>query len=113
MRLKELRTKANLKQREVAEILGIPTKTYQNYEREVRDPEVSTMCKLADYYGVTLDELFGRQEYQSENEVLWDHLSESFESLNDEGKTLLADYADTLVQSGKYDKSDQQIDQSE
>ena len=61
MRLKELRKSRKLTQGDVARFLGIPQKTYQNYEREVRDPDSDMLCKLADLYGVTLDDLFGRQ----------------------------------------------------
>ncbi len=60
MLLKEYRRQAHLTQEEIARVLGIPKKTYQNYEREVREADSDLLCKLADYYGVTLDQLVGR-----------------------------------------------------
>lgn len=57
MRLKEARKRRNLKQAQVADYLGIPLRTYQNYEREVNDPDSFILCKLADFYDVTTDYL--------------------------------------------------------
>lgn len=61
MKLKELRKSRKLTQQNVADFLGIPYKTYQNYEREVREADSDILCKLADLYGVSLDALYGRQ----------------------------------------------------
>ena len=69
MRLKELRKSRNLTQQDVARFLGIPHKTYQNYEREVRDVDTTILCKLADLYGVSLDALFGRQAENKPSEL--------------------------------------------
>lgn len=34
--------------------------TYQRYEKNLRDPTAPVLVKLADFYGVTLDQLAGR-----------------------------------------------------
>lgn len=60
MCLKSLRESHGLTQDQIGAILGIPKKTYQNYERGVREPSPEILCDLADHYGVSLDELFGR-----------------------------------------------------
>lgn len=57
MRLKEFRNKSGLTQGEVAEILSIPKRTYQNYEYEIREPDSRILCKLADLYNTSIDEL--------------------------------------------------------
>lgn len=62
MELKLYRRMNGLTQEQVADYLGIPKKTYQNYEREVRDPDPDVLCALADRYGITLDELVGRND---------------------------------------------------
>lgn len=62
MELKLYRRKNGLTQEQVADYLGIPKKTYQNYEREVRDPDSDVLCALADRYGISLDELVGRDD---------------------------------------------------
>lgn len=59
--LKELRTKAELKQSDVAEKLGLKVNTYQSYERGQSEPNCATINKLADFYGVTTDYLLGRK----------------------------------------------------
>ena len=66
MRLRELREKAELSQSQMAEILGCSKSVYSRYERAERQPDVDTLCKIADYYKVSLDYLVGRQEGRSE-----------------------------------------------
>ena len=60
--LKELRLKKQLKQSEVAEILGISSQqTYQKYESGIACPPYELLCDFADFYGVTADYLLGRE----------------------------------------------------
>ena len=65
MRLKELRKKNALTQQEVAEKLYLTQNGYSSYENGRTEPNLSTLCKLADYYKVSLDYLVGR-EYSSD-----------------------------------------------
>lgn len=60
LRLKELRTLKGLKQQEVAYYCGVSQGTYNNWETGRRTPEIETIIKLADFYTVDLDYLFGR-----------------------------------------------------
>lgn len=55
--LKELRLKKGLKQYEVAEVIGVGRNAYLYYEQGKVDPPFSRMKKLADLYGVSLDDL--------------------------------------------------------
>lgn len=56
MRLKEIRKARKLSVPALAELSGVPRRTIQ--ELEIRDDgRVSTMIKLADALGVSLDEL--------------------------------------------------------
>ena len=64
-RLKELRKQQNLTQDDIAKMLNTKQQTYQRYEIEQSEPNLDTLCKLADYYGVTLDYLIGRN-YKNE-----------------------------------------------
>ena len=60
MKLKELRKENKKNQTEVAKYLNIAQTTYSGYEVETSEPTIDTLCKLADYYGVSLDYLVGR-----------------------------------------------------
>ena len=62
MRLKELRTEKGATQKEVAEFIGCSPLVYSRYEREEREPDIDTLCRLADYFGVTIDYLVGREK---------------------------------------------------
>ena len=60
MRLKEIRESKGLTQKEVAEIIGYSEISYAIYENGKRAPDISTLCKLAEYFNVTVDYLIGR-----------------------------------------------------
>lgn len=59
-KLFELRKSKNLLQREVAFACGLTTAAYGSYEKGDREPTLETLCKLADFFGVSVDELLGR-----------------------------------------------------
>lgn len=61
MKIKELRTKLGISQREVSEKLGIPQTTLFSYETQGSSPNIETIIKLADFYNVSIDELVGRE----------------------------------------------------
>ena len=59
-RLKELRESRRIYQREMAEVLGLSFRGYQNYETGQSEPKLATLIAIADYYGVSIDYLAGR-----------------------------------------------------
>lgn len=61
MRLLELRNKKNITQKEIAEKLFLTQNGYSSYENGRTEPNIETLCKLADYYDVSLDYLVGRE----------------------------------------------------
>lgn len=60
MKLKELRKSKNITQLDVATAIGISPQVLSRYERGEREPDYKTLCKLADFFGVSVDELLGR-----------------------------------------------------
>lgn len=58
--LLQLRKARKLKQTELAPHIGISWRTYQTYERGEREPQMSTLIALADFYNISLDELVCR-----------------------------------------------------
>lgn len=59
-RIKDLREDADLKQKEIAAILGIDQRVYSNYETGKREIPTHLLIKLADYYNTTTDYILGR-----------------------------------------------------
>lgn len=57
MKFKELRKNKGATQEEVAKMLNVVKSTYNGYENGNSEPTIATLCKLADYYGVSLDYL--------------------------------------------------------
>ena len=59
--LKQIREKNGLTKRELCEKTGISERAYLTYEFGEREPKISVIQKLADFYGVTTDYLLGRE----------------------------------------------------
>ena len=55
-RLQELKETKKLLQKDG------PLRTYQRYEHGQQEPQLSTLIRMADFYGVTLDYLAGRSD---------------------------------------------------
>ena len=56
-----LRKQRHLKQTDVADAVGITERGYRNYELGLREPQLSTLIALADFYSLSLDELVCRE----------------------------------------------------
>lgn len=56
--LKELRARKDKTQAEVARDLGVATQTYNAWEKDISNASVSRFAALAEYFGVTMDEIF-------------------------------------------------------
>lgn len=59
--LLKLRKSKGLKQTELALQIGINWRTYQTYERGQREPSLSALIALADFYDLSLDDLVCRK----------------------------------------------------
>ena len=59
-RLVRLKLERGVRQKDLATALDIPLRTYQRYEYGEIEPQLSALVRLADFYGVSLDELTGR-----------------------------------------------------
>ncbi len=60
LRIKELREEVGLTQKQLAEAIGSMQRNVSNWEQGTVEPDLATVVALADYFHVTLDELFGR-----------------------------------------------------
>ena len=59
------RQKANLSQSELAILIGTSQQNISRWEKGEVEPSISFCVRLADYYGITLDELIGRDAKSS------------------------------------------------
>lgn len=59
-KLKELRLSEQLTQQQLANKLQISRVNYTRYETNVVRPDYETLIKLADFYDISLDEIFDR-----------------------------------------------------
>ena len=88
-RLRQLRTIHHLTQSDIAGFLQISRTTYSLYETGKRQMSYALLIRLADYYGVSLDYLFGRTEDPAPPQRLsetekW--VFKRFRSIDDRGK---------------------------
>ncbi len=61
-RLVLLRENRGLSQKDVAQEFDVVVRAYQRYEYGEREPQLSTLIRIADFYGVSLDYLAGRTD---------------------------------------------------
>ena len=80
MKLKELRKENKKSQEDIAQFLNLNQTSYGRYELGTSEPTIDTLCKLADYYGVSLDYLVDRS------------FSNEFIYLSEDEKTLITAY---------------------
>ncbi len=62
--LTTLREENGIYQKELASYLNVTISTISNYENGIHYPDLSTLCQIADYFGVTTDYLLGRTNYR-------------------------------------------------
>lgn len=101
--LREIRNSAGKTQQEVADYLKVARVTYTNIENGKRDPDTQTILALADFFSVSLDEIFGRAsktpapiETFSAEEV---ELIHYFRNINSESRKVVMDLVKTYAES--------------
>jgi methanogenic corrinoid protein MtbC1 len=109
-RLRELRIAAQLRQKDLADSLGVAQTTIANYEQRARFPDEKNLRRIADHFNVSLDYLMGRsdvnllaQEAQYPSGYYRDE-QESLSPMTD----LAREYLDLLL-AGKREKASQLI----
>ena len=61
-RLNELRTSSNATNKEIADYVGISVRSLQFYLSGSKEPTLSKLIAIADYFNVSLDYLTGRTD---------------------------------------------------
>lgn len=118
--LKALRLDAGLKQKDVAEALGLQTSTYTKYETEPRYPVVEMLKKLSDFYKFPIDFMIYHPDAEPSSDEIRlissmglgvsdadpqiSAITEKAKQLNAQGLTRLEQYADDLLAADIYRK---------
>ncbi|MBE6856498.1 MAG: helix-turn-helix transcriptional regulator [Ruminococcus sp.] len=87
-RIRDLREDSDKTQTEVAEFLGTTAQYYGKYEKGERELPFMRAIQLAEYYGVSLDYLAGRQKHRDEQSLREDeqNLLHSWHCLSERDK---------------------------
>ena len=64
-RLKELRQTKNLRQEQVAKLIGVNKSAISSYENDLRQPSFDILVRLANLYRVSTDYLLGQTDKRS------------------------------------------------
>lgn len=98
-KLLELRKSKNMLQREVAFACGITTAAYGSYEKGDREPTLETLSKLADFFGVTVDELLGRTpQLFDDARVPKTEVQDLFDQLNSGEQARVIGYMENMLE---------------
>lgn len=66
-RIRALREDADLTRAAVGRAINVPQRTYAYYESGQRMLPPQVLCALADFYGVSVDDLLGRTDVRETN----------------------------------------------
>lgn len=104
-RITQLRLDRGIYQKQLADYLQVSVATISNYENGRHIPDPNTLCKIADFFGVTTDYLLGRTLYRydpqflkrpfTKNYTIADLVNTSLE-LSPKSKLALAEYVKLL-----------------
>lgn len=109
-RLKELRIKKGVLQSDVAAYIGVNNSTYAYYERGTHNPTPETLCKLADFFGVTVDELLGRtSQLFDDARVPKTEVQELFDQLTAHQKELVLERMRGFIDANEEQRERQQL----
>ena len=111
MRLRLLRKNENLTMKELGAIVGVSESTISLYETGKREPDYDMLNKFADYFGVTVDYILGRDDIKAEKPALQNErdpkdaftyaMQNECRDLTDEDKALLISMAKQLSSARK------------
>lgn len=96
--LRALRKKKGLSQDDMAERLGILTRTYGSWERSEREPNFDMTKKIAEMFDVSIDSLIGKEE-RTKKEIL--RRVQDLKDLPEDQLQKILEYADFIVKSEK------------
>lgn len=100
-RIKELREKKGLTQKELASFLGISDRAVGYYEKEERTPPPDMLQKIADFFDVSVDYILGRTNIPNA------HIPDDYTQKYKVTKRDLKQYEDFIQRAGAFFMDDQ------
>ena len=100
-RLKQLRIEHSKTLAQIAKALNLTTSAYAHYEQGIREPNITTLIKIANYFDCSIDYLIGRE---NENGIVIienspkSQIEELYEKLNRQNKIMVIGYITALLQ---------------
>ena len=105
-KLKVIRQQHGKSQKEIAKSVGVAHSTYSNYENGNRTPNMSTLKRIADYYGISVKHLLqldNLKENREKNNISLDEIADELGAPTSLLK-LIEQGAGDLVTSSKYQR---------
>ena len=108
-RIKELRTEKGITQADLAKILKISDRAVGYYENGDREPDYTTLLKIAEYFDVSIDYLLGRVDVRKDTtsapaDKEFVAFYEGYKDLDDADKEILKATLDAFIRAKKGDK---------
>lgn len=95
--MKKIRESLQLTQVKVANDLKLSRQVYNFYENEKRNPDMQTLIKIADYYGVSIDYLLGRTNVIKPENIDEDDLLSKINTADSETKASVEQFLNYLL----------------
>lgn len=111
--LASLRAEKGIYQKELAAYLNVSIGTISNYENGIHSPDLTTLCRLADYFNVSADYLLERTKYRYSLDSLNQKVADDYTvtnlinttlELTPENRRSLVDYLELLKLRNRMEK---------
>lgn len=104
--LRDICEAKGIKHKNIAEALNVSNGSVANWFKGTNGIDIENLVRVCEYIGITLDQVYGLKptENNLNGEAL--KLVNVFEALNQRGKTKVIEYANDLMDTGKYASSD-------
>lgn len=90
--IRKLRKSRDLTMKQFGKMMGVSESAISLYENNKAQPDINMMCKMADYFGVSIDFLLGYKTEETKEETMDDKLVYDILSLTSEEKMLVQGY---------------------
>lgn len=89
-RLREMRKRSGMQQKDVASMLGISAQRLSNWEHGTRELNLSDACRLSEILGCTLDELAGIERHGESLSPQEGAVIDAMRSTDERGRTAIS-----------------------